>query len=629
MVPQKKMPRLRCATSPLSDLAVQCDALQDERLNLWSEIGLHVLADQELAKKPQYCFQPYVPQSGFESVQRTQAMTAGVLFMQAVLAATARAEREPVDGWKNLAQSISDARDKLDSALGRTMSVEMLRDTSQSIGRVKAFSKQLDDMAKNLVDLQKAVSAKDGLQTMRLRQTNQAALQNAILRYVEIAFALDESMTTLAADWKIKSDRYAPISYASANGGPAGSAHAEDQGRPAPEEPPVTDGDWKVFEGSRLLNAFDFDVRAVDGDAGIELTKGVFGQEHSVASSRATYKLPLEVEFVVVGFPDGCYDVQPRIGEFKLCWGEDYNKHNYLYVNSDSRYEAPHVRIVPRQENVIRMSVDAGGHVKISINGQQAFDRNTYYKSPGDVKVYLGGGIGHVEYRKVKIREVKPTDNAAAPHAVADAPVQHAEGEKAVAEGQVNTEAQEKVWEGSDLQSAFDFGPRATNGDAGIDLAAAQFPADRSNAQSKVSFKAPCTIEFTVSAKADSCLDVCPGFGDIELRWGDAWNSKTFLYAGEDVRFEAPHVRIVPGQDNSIRMHIGGDGRVVISINSQEVFNRKTDRDPTKEAKIVLGGGIGHIEYSKVRILRDVAMAGGGPEAKKTDAAKSDAEKPN
>ena len=43
------------------------------------------------------------------------------------------------------------------------------------------------------------------------KSTARAALQNSLLRYVEIAFALDELLNSLAADWQIKSDKFSPL----------------------------------------------------------------------------------------------------------------------------------------------------------------------------------------------------------------------------------------------------------------------------------------------------------------------------------------------------------------------------------------------------------------------------------
>ena len=58
------------------------------------------------------------------------------------------------------------------------------------------------------------------------------------------------------------------------------------------------------------------------------------------------------------------------------------------------------------------MRVDAAGHATIAINGQEVLNRETYVRTTGDVEVYLGGGIGHVEYRKVQVRSI-PLDQKA------------------------------------------------------------------------------------------------------------------------------------------------------------------------------------------------------------------------
>jgi hypothetical protein len=49
------------------------------------------------------------------------------------------------------------------------------------------------------------------------------------------------------------------------------------------------------------------------------------------------------------------------------------------------------------------MAIDRDGHVVV-INDQDAFDEKLNCELPSGAKVLLGGGIGHVEYRKVRIR---------------------------------------------------------------------------------------------------------------------------------------------------------------------------------------------------------------------------------
>ena len=49
------------------------------------------------------------------------------------------------------------------------------------------------------------------------------------------------------------------------------------------------------------------------------------------------------------------------------------------------------------------MAIDRDGHVVV-INDQHAFDEKLNFELPSEAKVLLGGGVGHVEYRKVRIR---------------------------------------------------------------------------------------------------------------------------------------------------------------------------------------------------------------------------------
>ena len=305
--------------------------------------------------------------------------------MQAAIAVSTQTERDPASGYGQAAQTLAEARERFDAALLKYWPEETLNDAKTPVGKLVTLSKRLTGMASNLADSHKLASGKDHSTDRHQRDGFRTSLQQSCLRYAEIVFALDETIGSLAVDWQIRSDKFVPLTLAASGSSPATAA----KGSP-PNVVPRKDGnDWDTFEGPELKNAFEVGVRGVVSDAGIEFTAGALGLERSLATSRASYKLPVEAEFVVVADADACYDVCPGIGDFSLRWGENFNKNNYLYINKTTRFEATHPRIAPGEENVIKMRVDAAGHATISINGQEVLNRETYVPTTGEVKVYL------------------------------------------------------------------------------------------------------------------------------------------------------------------------------------------------------------------------------------------------
>jgi hypothetical protein len=571
------------------ELKLRQRALEKEQAELWYQIAMRAIADRDFLAKSLYRFEPYSVVGGNKAVQQSQAAKAGGLFMQAAVAASTQTEREAQGNSMQAAQSLAEARERLVAALLKYWPEESVNDSKVPLGRLPVLSKRLVDTAGNLAESQKLAEADDQFANRHERDLFRATLQQSAVRYAEIVFALDETLGALASDFQIRSDKFTPLTLAAgANAGmPAkGGAGAGAAAKPA--------NDWDTYEGADLKDAFDLGVRGFATGAGIEFTPGLLEQERSLATGRTSYKLPVEAEFAVVAYADACYDICPAIGGFSLRWGDNFNKNNYLYVNNATRFEGPHERIIPGEENLIKMRVDAAGHATVSINGHETFNRDTYVPANGEVKINLGGGIGHVEYRKVQIRSAPVDEKAVAPKAPP--------AKEVAVPAKANNDTPWKELAGANLRNEFELGARAIATSAGIELTAGELQEERSTATSKTAYKLPLEVEYTVVALPDSCLDVCPGFGDVELRWGDFWNKKTYLLATKDIRFEAPHVRITPGQENVIKMTADRNGQVTVSINGQPTFSQKTDLDPNAEAKIVLGGGIGHLEYRKVRI---------------------------
>jgi hypothetical protein len=293
--------------------------------------------------------------------------------------------------------SVSEARERLDTRWLRLGALsDETRDPEKLLGKFTALAKLLAEAAGNLTDSYRIATDPELIGDPR-REKYRALLQESAIRYVEVLLALDEVLGEMAGQWQIKPDLDNSLSLPTLADLPSVPAPAK-----AAEAPAGPKG-WKVLGPDQFKTDFDLTARGTPTDAGIEFARASLGQEISTATSHDEFKLPLEIEFTIVGFPDGCYDLWPQIGDIKFEWANDYNRTSYVHVK-DVRYTATHVRVVPNQENIVRLLIHKNSRLVITVNDREVFNRKVELDFPGDGKIVLGGGIGHVLYKQVRVR---------------------------------------------------------------------------------------------------------------------------------------------------------------------------------------------------------------------------------
>jgi hypothetical protein len=383
------------------DLCRRRTSLEDEQCGVWCEITSRAIAGRELSKKPLYRFEAFA-ESGASAAekQRAAAVKAAAVFMQTQLALVAASERDPAQTFAQTKNLVSEARERIDNRWLRMGTLaDDIRDVQKPIGQFSALAKQVSDAASNLTDCYHTATDPQLVNDPR-RQKFRAMLQQAAIHYAEIVVALDDVLGTMAGKWQLQPDPNSPLSFPVLSElAAAAGAEKPAAGRGAN----LADKKWKVYKPNDMKTAYDLGARAQFMDSGVEFLRGALGQELATATSRDEFKLPLEVEFTVTAFQDGGFDVWPQVGDVKLEWGTGYNRDTFVYVK-DIRYTIPHVRIVPGQENVIRFLVDKDSHVVITINDSEALNRKVDVELPAEAKIILGGGIGHSEYRQVRVR---------------------------------------------------------------------------------------------------------------------------------------------------------------------------------------------------------------------------------
>lgn len=147
----------------------------------------------------------------------------------------------------------------------------------------------------------------------------------------------------------------------------------------------------------------------VEGDfrvsprGGLEL---IAGTPRSRAMTRATYTVPIAIEYQVFCAPDGVLDIFPGFAGVSLRLGSNFNKHT-LVVIGDQEYKLPHRRLVPNHLYRVRLSVDTKRNLLIRVGDTILFQKQLPPSINLTGPVRLGGGIGHVIYKQVTIKNGK------------------------------------------------------------------------------------------------------------------------------------------------------------------------------------------------------------------------------
>jgi hypothetical protein len=158
------------------------------------------------------------------------------------------------------------------------------------------------------------------------------------------------------------------------------------------------------------------------------------------------------------------------------------------------------------------------------------------------------------------------------------------------------------VLSGQALLDFVELGTRAQPSAAGgVELLSAK-TGPASKATSHEVFRAPLIAQFKVVAHSDGVRGIWPSVCGVNLNWGTEFNKKT-LVSVEGGKFqELQHTPIVAEKENDIRIAIDADNKVTISVNGKQIFEQKVAAAQGLSGKIILGGGLGHVEYREVTI---------------------------
>ncbi|QDU80468.1 WD domain, G-beta repeat [Polystyrenella longa] len=212
-------------------------------------------------------------------------------------------------------------------------------------------------------------------------------------------YALSGSADKTLRLWKLPDEL--PMAIARKSNTPQSKAALQEKKNTTP---PVTTVTY-TFENRDSLRPFRCSGRYnIKGGGGLEFRKPENANlPHSKAVSASEFTYPITANFQVYALSDATYDVWPGLFEsLTFYWGNYYNTVTNIKVGPDMR-TVRNRKIMAGKPYQIELSVDENRLFKISIDGelihQEVVNNNVKLQGP----IVLGGGIGHVVYKKVTV----------------------------------------------------------------------------------------------------------------------------------------------------------------------------------------------------------------------------------
>jgi hypothetical protein len=185
--------------------------LEAEQSALWCKISFRAVTSLDLADQPLYLFDPIAADDDKSEEQET-AMAAGRDFVKLANLAVERAQKDvdtnPAQTYDRLQQVVTTSQVNLEKLLlkQRQLTAEMSDPKSPLSQFVKA-TKRLGDSAQNIVDATE-LAAKSDTDGDEDRKSNlRGVLQQNLMDFASTMITADQTLTALAAEWKVTPDR--------------------------------------------------------------------------------------------------------------------------------------------------------------------------------------------------------------------------------------------------------------------------------------------------------------------------------------------------------------------------------------------------------------------------------------
>lgn len=182
--------------------------IEAERMVLWAKIAFRSIKDRELPDQPLYRFELKAAVGKTPSEQRMEALRAAAQFVRAVDHMSGQAEdavdADPSAVFGQWCKLLGDERTALqDKLLTKSeLALDVYKPGTEA-GRLSAAAKTLAELARTIVDADKALSAAENAQDDDAADASRAQLQKALADTARAVTRLDTAVGHTAAAWGI------------------------------------------------------------------------------------------------------------------------------------------------------------------------------------------------------------------------------------------------------------------------------------------------------------------------------------------------------------------------------------------------------------------------------------------
>ena len=195
----------------LDKLLARRRELESEESALWCKISFRAVTSLDLADKPLYLFDPSASDDN-KAEEEEAAMTSARDFVRLVNLAVDRAQKD-VDAnqsqtYGQLQKVVSGAQGDLQKVLlkQRQLTAEM-SDPKSLLAQFDKATKRLGDSSQNMVDAAKLAAQSDADDDDDRKNNLRGVLQQNLMDFASTMITADQTLTALAAQWKVTPDR--------------------------------------------------------------------------------------------------------------------------------------------------------------------------------------------------------------------------------------------------------------------------------------------------------------------------------------------------------------------------------------------------------------------------------------
>ncbi|MDB5323078.1 MAG: hypothetical protein JWN40_4709 [Phycisphaerales bacterium] len=391
--------------------------LEAEQVSLWGTIALESVGNREIATRPLYRFQLKSDGAKPADAARVDILRAAALFIRVIDRTAAQATEaistDPQAALTALKQNIQIAEAALrESVLKPTPAADLSAAETQQLKDLLAIAKRMQLLCRNVTEGYTLALESDAANDELRKQAMRAQLQEALIGLADGAGELDETVTKLAAAWKIHGEVGvdSPDKLPAATAVPATPAPKSTATQAPADQSPATPEFTTLFDG-KTLTGWKGDTRAWTVEDGVIRGKSSAKSETCLVNLDSYRNFIFEARVKFVSGNTGIYFRSRQKEDFSFDTGYEAdlftpNAVGKLAFNEQvvSRPDLDLQKTIYKPGNWNLYTIQASGdNIRLFINGTLMTDTTHSGATAGQIALQLHGPT-EVYFKDLKIR---------------------------------------------------------------------------------------------------------------------------------------------------------------------------------------------------------------------------------